>query len=253
MDPVKKQALERRAKHIRRKTLDLCLESKEGHIGGCFSETEILISLYDLVLKPEDKFILSKGHACQTWYVLLREKDYNPKLAAHPDKDLENGICCTTGSLGHGLPIGTGMALARKIKEQKGKIYVLMGDGECQEGTTWETIPITTKYKLDNLTVIIDNNKLQALEEIEKVSPMNLKNIFQSFECYVREINGHDYEEIINALEEKVYDKPKIIIANTIKGKGISFMENNPMWHGRRPTPERLKPAYDELNKDNKK
>jgi len=239
--------LEEKAKELRKKTLDISLETGVGHIGGCFSEIEILISLYDLILKKEDKFILSKGHACQSLYVLLKEKGYNPKLSGHPDIDPKNGIYCTTGSLGHGLPIGAGMALARKIKKQKGNIYVLMGDGECQEGTTWETLPIATKYKLDNLTVIIDRNRLQALESIDNVSPMNLKKIFLAFDCYVNEVNGHCFQELIGALEKKVYNKSKIIIANTIKGKGVSYMENDPKWHGRRPTPERLKEAYEEL------
>jgi len=239
--------LEKKAKLLRRKTLDVANESGVGHLGGCFSEIEILVSLYNQVLKDEDKFILSKGHACQCLYPLLREKGYDPILCGHPDIDEKNGIYCTTGSLGHGLPIGTGMALAKKFQKQKGNIYVLMGDGECQEGTTWETIPLATKYKLDNLTIIIDNNQIQGIEEIANVSPMNLKKIFQAFDCYVKEINGHSFSEIIGALEKKVYKKPKVIIAHTTKGKGVSFMENDPKWHGRMPTKEEFKQAYDEL------
>ena len=240
--------LEKKAKDLRRNVLDLSLENNgDGHLGGSFSEIELLISLYDRILKPEDKFILSKGHCCYPLYLILREKGYNPKILGHPDIDIGNGICCTTGSLGHGLPIGTGMAVARKLQNKKGNIYVLMGDGECQEGTTWETIPIAVKYKLDNLTIIVDKNKFQALEEIVTVTPMNLKKIFMAHECFVNEINGHNFLEIISALNKEVYGKPKVIIANTIKGKGVSYMENDPKWHGRKVILEEVKQAYEEL------
>jgi len=242
--------LEKKANELRIKTLDLAVKEKEGHLGGSFSEIEILVSLYDQILKPEDKFILSKGHACYPLYIILRKKGYTPKILGHPDIDIENGIYCTTGSLGHGFPIGTGMAFARKKTDKKGNIYVLMGDGECQEGTTWETIPIAVKYKLDNLTVIVDNNKIQALDKIKDVSPMNLKKIFKSFGCYVNEINGHDFSELIPALEYRELGKPNIIIANTIKGKGISYMEGDPKWHGRKITFKRVEKAYEELRRN---
>jgi len=238
---------DRKAKKLRREVLDLAMEKKEAHLGGSFSIIEMMISLYEKKLTADDKFILSKGHCCFPQYLLLREKGYNPKIATHPDMDLENGICCTSGSLGHGLPLGTGMALARKIQKQKGDIYVLMGDGECQEGTTWETMPLASYYKLDNLTVIVDHNKLQALDKIEKISPINLKDAFKAFGSYVTEINGHSFKEIISALEEKVYEKPKVIISHTIKGKGVSYMENDPKWHTRLPTEDELKQAYEEL------
>ena len=236
-----------RARKLRKDVLNFSLETGIGHFGGSFSEIEILISLYDVVMRPEDKFILSKGHACNPWYILLREKGYEPKISGHPDIDLKNGICCTTGSLGHGLPIGVGMAFAKKIKKQNGRVYVLMGDGECQEGTTWESIPLATKYNLDNLITIVDHNRLQSLEETKNVSPMDLKEIFTAFGCYVTEVDGHSFKELIPTLNEKKYDKPHVIIANTIKGKGVSYMENDPKWHGRRPTLERIKPALEEL------
>ncbi len=185
--------------------------------------------------------------------ILLREKGFNPKISGHPDIDLENNISCTTGSLGHGLPIGVGMALARKFKNQQGRIFVLMGDGECEEGTTWESLLIASHHKLDNLIIIIDYNKLQALQKIQEVSSLdNLKIKFESFGCYVTEVEGHDISNIINALEKQnienqTLDKPYVILAHTIKGKGISFMENDPKWHGRRPILERVKSAYGEL------
>lgn len=237
-----------KAKDLRRKVLDLSLETKEAHIGGCFSEIELLISLYDVVMKKEDKFILSKGHCGHPYYLLLREKGYNPKISTHPDKDEENGIYCTTGSLGHGLPIGIGMAFAKKIKKEDGNIYVLMGDGECQEGTTWESALIASHHKLDNLKVIIDANKIQALDRTDKI--LDLKRLSKKFEAFgweTKEINGHSFEEIIPSLLYQPKNNPYVIIANTIKGKGVSYMENNPDWHGRKVNPERLRQAYEEL------
>ena len=241
--------LTERGKELRIKVLDLAVEKAGGHLGGSFSEIEILLALFDSVLKnKENKFILSKGHACYPLYILLRERGFNPKISEHPDIDLKNNISCTTGSLGHGLPIGVGMALSRKFKKQDGKIFVLMGDGECEEGTTWESLLIASHHKLDNLTIIIDYNKLQALQKIEEISSLgDLKSKFEAFGCYVTEANGHDILEIIKELEKQTTEKPHIILAHTTKGKGVSFMENDPKWHGRRPTLERVKGAYEEL------
>lgn len=240
--------LTERGKELRKKVLDLALETGEAHIGGAFSEIEILLALFDSILKPEDKFILSKGHACYPLYILLREKGCNPKIQGHPDLDEKNCIYCTTGSLGHGLPMGIGMAFARKIKSKPGKIYVLLGDGECHEGTTWESSLIANHHKLDNLVVIVDYNKLQALDKTDNILSFgDIKKKFKSFGFHVAEINGHNIPEIITALKTEAKDKPCLIIANTIKGAGISYMENNPLWHGRRPTQERLQQAYEEL------
>jgi len=239
--------LREKAKKLRKNLLDFVLEEGEGHLGGSLSEIEILTALYNNVLTEKDKFILSKGHACHPLYLLLREKGYNPRISGHPDIDEKNGIYATTGSLGHGLPIGAGMAFARKKQNKKGRIYVLMSDGECQEGTTWEASDIASFHKLDNLVVIVDCNKLQALEEIENVSYLNLKKKFEEFGWYVQEIDGHNFDELIPALNKTVQNKPSLVIANTVKGKGIKYMENNPEWHGRRPTLERLKQAYNDL------
>lgn len=236
-----------RSKDIRRKTLDLALETGLGHLGGAFSMIEILISLYDSVLKPEDKLILSKGHACLPYYLMLREKGYNPHISGHPEIDPSNGIYCTTGSLGHGLPIGIGIALARKLKNKQGQVYVLMSDGECQEGTTWESLDIASRFNLNNLTAIVDYNKIQAIDFIEKTRPsFNLHGKFEAFNFHVSEVNGHDIQEIASALQNKT-DKPYVVIAHTTKGKGVSYMENNPEWHGKKPTKERLAKAYEEL------
>lgn len=243
--------LENKARQIRREVLNIALEEGEAHLGGSFSEIEILISLYDYALEKEDKFILSKGHACYPLYILLREKGFNPRIQTHPDLDEKNGIYATTGSLGHGLPMAVGMAIARKKLNKNGDIYVLISDGECQTGTTWESALIASKYKLDNLKVIVDYNKLQALDLISKVLPLeNLKYKFEAFNWYVEEIDGHEFKEIIPALKKREKDKPYIIIANTIKGKGVSYMENNPQWHGKRVTSERVAKAYEELNGD---
>ncbi len=238
--------LEQRAKELRRKVLDLSVETGEAHLGGSFSMIEIIISLYDVIMKEEDKFILSKGHCAYPMYLLLRERGYNPKISTHPDIDVDNKIFCTTGSLGHGLPIAAGMAFARKFQKRSGRVYVLMGDGECQEGTLYETMPLASRYELDNLTVIVDNNKLQALCPEREVSSLNFKDIFRVLGGEVHEINGHSFPEVISALKIKNY-KPKVIIANTIKGKGISYMENDPKWHTRLPNQEELKQAYEEL------
>ena len=206
-----------------------------------------MVSLYDVVLKPEDKFILSKGHACYPLYVLLREKGYNPRISGHPDYDSENRLEATTGSLGHGLPLGVGMALAKKIKKQNGQIYVLLGCGECQEGTIWESSLIASHHKLNNLTAIVDYNKIQGSAKTNDVLFLgDLNQKFQSFGWHVLEIDGHNFQEIIPALQQPTYEKPKMIIANTIKGKGVSFMENNPDWHGL-PDLKKLKQAYEEL------
>jgi len=238
-----------KAKRLRRGVLDLALETGgDGHLGGSFSEIEILLSLYNNIMTADDKFILSKGHACYPFYILLREKGYNPKISGHPDIDESNGICCTTGSLGHGLPIGVGMALARKLLGKKGRIYVLMGDGEIQEGTTWESSLLAVHYKLDNLMVIIDHNKLQALEPIKNVvSYGSLKDKFEEIGYEAWEVDGHSFEEIIGALGKQPQAKPGILIANTIKGKGVSYMENDPKWHAKKVTIEEVKEAYKEL------
>lgn len=243
----KMKNLEEKAKELRRKVLDLSIKEGEAHLGGSFSEIEILISLYDKILQPEDKFILSKGHASTPFYLLLREKGYNPIIQTHPDLDEKNGIYATTGSLGHGLPIAAGMALARKMRNKQGKIYVLLGDGECQEGAIWETADIACHYQLDNLVAIVDNNKLQALSEIKDISSIFLESKFKAFGWYTEEIDGHDFKKIIPALQRTQLGKPRMIIADTIKGKGISYMENIPKWHTGIPNEEELKNAYEEL------
>lgn len=237
-----------RSKQVRRETLNLGVNNGGYHFGGSFSAVEILVALYDVVLKEEDKFILSKGHACWPWYVLLRDRGYNPQLSGHPSIDLTNGISCTSGSEGHGLPMGIGMAMARKLRNKGGRIYVLMGDGECQEGTTWESLLTARHHRLDNLTAIIDWNEIQGSGFVKDILPIDgLEKVAEIMGWSVAQINGHSYPEILDALAENVERKPRMIIAHTVKGKGVSYMEGRPQWHAKFPTPEQLSQAFKEL------
>ena len=163
--------LQKKALELRRLTFLEFVKKKEAHLGGSFSIIEILITLYYLILKKNDKFILSKAHASFPLCLILRNFGMKPKMTTHLEIDEKNGIYCTTGSLGHGFPIATGMAFARKKMNKKGKIYVMISDGECQEGTTWESMLIANKHKLDNLVLIIDYNKIQALSKLDDVLP----------------------------------------------------------------------------------
>ena len=158
------------AQKLRQDTFNAFIEHGEAHIGGAFSMIEMLLAIYEKVLEGEDKFILSKAHASFPLCLLLKEKGYDPPLTTHLELDPANGIHCTTGSLGHGLPIGTGMAMARKRLGRPGRIYVMISDGECQEGTTWESLLIGAKHELDNLIVLVDYNKVQALTTLNEGS-----------------------------------------------------------------------------------
>jgi len=248
LDVEKEVKLKQKAKELRKKALDLAVEKKEGHLGGAFSAIELILALYDEILNPEDRFLLSKGHNCYPMYLKLRERGFNPTISGHPDIDCANGICCTSGSLGHGPPIAAGMAFAKKLKQEPGQVYVMVGDGECQEGTIWETSFLAAHHKLTNLTLIVDHNKIQGSEKIENVLSLgNLKQKFESFGWHVLEIDGHSFGEIIPCLQYRHETKPVAIIAHTIKGKGVSFMENNPQWHGGVPKEDQLNQAYVEL------
>jgi len=236
--------LQKKAKKLRQDTFLAFIQKGEAHLGGSFSMIEILISLFDVIMKKKDKFILSKSHSSFPFCLLLKEKGLNPELTTHLEIDLDNGINCTTGSLGHGLPIATGMAFARKIKKNKGKIYVIISDGECQEGTTWESLLIASKHKLDNLIVIVDYNKIQALSTLKDALPLHdLVKKFQSFNFNCVDIkHGHSFRSIISALRKKTaMNKPTAIILNTIKGKGIKEFENDPVWHARKLAGDEIK------------
>lgn len=238
--------MDSRSKQIRRDTIALSKANGGYHYGGTFSCVEILIALYDHILKEEDRFILSKGHACWAYYVFLKEKGLQPKLEGHPALDVANGVHWTTGSEGHGFPAGVGMSFARKLQNKPGKVYVLMGDGECQEGTTWESMLMAEQHNLNNLVVIVDFNKIQGSGFVKNIlSVRALHSVADACGWKVTEINGHNVKEICGALIDSPH--PHLILAHTIKGKGVSFMEGKPEWHARWPNPEEEKKALEEL------
>lgn len=262
---------------IRQDILKMVHNAKSGHPGGSLSCVDILAVLYKKVLnvpvewdkspnfKTRDKFILSKGHASPALYATLANCGYFPKdllmgfrmlgskLQGHPSSRAKlPGVEVSTGSLGQGLSIGIGLALAMRLDKINSSVFVLLGDGEMQEGSVWEGLMQINQRQLNNLVVIIDKNNLQidgSVQEIKTLDPLDEK--LKAFGFDVVEIDGHNYEEIEKALiNAKKSDKICAIIANTIKGKGVSFMENNASWHGKAPKDEDLKKALEELNAD---
>lgn len=230
------ESLKKSAFDLRIETLLAFIKKGEAHLGGSFSIIETITFLYNLILRREDRFILSKSHASFPLVLTLRKKGYKTKLTTHLELDSKNGIYCTTGSLGHGLPIATGMAFSRKIQNKKGNIFVMISDGECQEGTTWESFLIAAKQKLDNLVILIDYNKIQALTTLNEGLPLdNLKLKLKSFNLNVIDIkNAHSFESLYKGFSKlKKNKKPHAIILNSIKGKGIKEFENDPIWHAR--------------------
>ena len=228
--------LDQKAHKLRVDTFNAFIKKGEAHLGGSFSMIEIFLTLYEVILKKNDKFILSKSHSSYPMSIYLREKGFKTKLSTHLEIDEKNKVFCTTGSLGHGLPIATGMALARKKIKKKGKIYILISDGECQEGTTWESLLIGSKHKLNNLVIIVDYNKLQALSKLKDALPLN--NIYKKFKSFnwncINVQHGHSFKDLIKKFNlAKKSKKPTVIVVNTIKGKGIREFENDPIWHAR--------------------
>jgi len=265
------EELKQLTKNLRRDIIRITGLAGSGHPSSAFSVLEILTALYFRVLRhdpetpnwPErDRFILSKGHAAPGLYVVLAHAGYFPveqlktlrklesPLQGHPEKNRLPGIEASTGSLGQGISIGIGMALAARLDRKDHRVYVLTGDGELDEGQVWEAAMFATHYQLDNLTVIVDRNKLQQdswCKEVMNTEPLSEK--WQSFGWYVIDINGHDLEQVIAAFAEakKVKGKPTVMIARTVKGKGVSFMENSTGFHGVAPTPEQVELALKEL------
>jgi transketolase len=247
---IKYEGLVEKAKKLRQDTFNAFIEHGEAHLGGSFSIIEMLLTIYEKVLKEDDKFILSKAHASFPLCLLLKERGYNLPLSTHLEINPKNALHCTTGSLGHGLPMGAGMALARKLQNKSGKIYVMMSDGECQEGTTWESSLIAAKHELSNLIVLIDYNKIQALSTLEEALPLeNLSDKFEAFNWNCTKVNdGHSFDELIPALQQKNNTlKPQVFIVHTTKGKGIKAFENNPAWHARKIKGEELEIGKKEL------
>ncbi len=244
--------LKLQAARLRRQTFEAFVEAGEAHLGGSFSMIEMLIALYEEVLGVDDKFILSKAHASFPLCLLLRQKGMRPKLTTHLERDPENGIHCTTGSLGHGLPMATGMAMAKKRLIDAGKIFVMISDGECQEGTTWESLLIAAKHQLENLVVLVDYNKIQALSRLDEALPLgDLAAKFRAFEWDCEEvIDGHSFEELVPALMRAAHGeslRPRALIVHTIKGKGIPSFEDDPAWHARKIKGEYLEVGKKEL------
>ncbi len=259
------------ANNIRKDILLMHNRAKASHIGSSFSCIEILVALYFKILKinpniiynpNRDRFIISKGHAASALYTTLAHRGFFNKtvlntycmdgtfLPGHSTRNCVPGVEVSTGSLGHGLPIGAGLALAGKHDKLKYRVFVLISDGECDEGTIWESALFASHYKLDNLIVIIDYNKIQALgrtNEILNLEPFEDK--WKSFGWTVKKIDGHNIPGIIKTLETLPFKKgkPNVVIAHTIKGKGVSFMEDKLTWHYKSPDNEELKTAINEL------
>lgn len=265
--------LKEKARKVRKNIVTMVHDSKSGHPGGSLSGADILTVLFEKSLnipkewdkspdfENRDRFILSKGHASPLLYSILamhgviEEKElatfrkFHSKLQGHPSKGYIAGIETSTGSLGMGLSIGCGMALGLKLKNNPANVVVYLGDGELQEGSCWEAFMQAAHRKLDNLIAIVDRNRLQIDGNTESVMALDdLKAKLAAFNWHVLEIDGHNIEEIFNAVEEaKKCDKPCVIVANTVKGKGVSFMENNAAWHGKAPSDEQLAQALAEL------
>lgn len=246
-------------KNIRSNILKKTFDAQTSHIGSCLSIVEILYVIYFLKLKKKDTFILSKGHAALALYSTLCEKKIlsrkildtygknNSNLMSHVSHKVK-GVEFSTGSLGHGLPYAVGKALGEKINGTKNKVYVLISDGELNEGTTWESLLFASFHKLDNLYIIIDYNKIQSLDFVKnvlRIEPLTKK--ISSFNCNVKSINGHNTNKILQSLKTKSNNKPNIIIANTIKGKGVDFMENTITWHYKSPNKLQLDEALKQL------
>ena len=248
-------------KNIRINILKKTFQAQSSHIGSCFSIVELLAVLYFKRLRKKDTFILSKGHAALALYCTLFEKKLLPKkeldsygknnstLMSHVSHKVKN-IKFSTGSLGHGLPYAIGKALGEKIDRTNNKVYVLVSDGELNEGTTWESLLFASFHNLNNLFIIIDYNKIQSLDFVKNVLKLEpLKKKIKSFNCNVEKIDGHNIKVIQKSLINKS-NKPKVIIADTIKGKGVDFMENNVAWHYKSPNDEELDYAIRNLESE---
>jgi len=259
------------AKKLRRHVITMIATACSGHPGGSLSAADIITALYFKVMRhnPEntqwpdrDRFILSKGHAAPILYAALAESGYFPveelstlrklgsRLQGHTDRNLTPGVEMSAGSLGMGLSYGIGVALTARLDRRDYKTYVLLGDGECDEGQTWEGALSAAHFRMDNLTAIVDCNRIQLTgwtRDIMNLEPLSQK--WQAFGWHTIDIDGHDFNQILAAFQEaeRIRNKPTVIIAHTIKGKGVSFMENNVKFHGKAPTPAEAEKALKEL------
>jgi transketolase len=258
-------------KRLRRDIVSMIAKAGSGHPGGSLSAVEIVVSLYwnvmrhkpaDPVWKDRDRFILSKGHAVPVLYAALAETGYFPVkeldtlrqidsfLQGHADHCCTPGVEMSSGSLGQGLSFAVGTALAGRLDKASWRVYALLSDGECDEGQTWEAAMSASMFKLDNLTAIVDNNGIQLSgfnKDIMNVDPLNKK--FEAFGWHVIEVDGHNINQLLDAFKnaQMIKGQPTVIIAHTVKGKGVSFMENNIDFHGKAPNAEQLEKALKEL------
>ena len=263
--------IKQRALQIRQTILKTACFGGSGHIAPALSMADIIAVLYfDGVLRYDAKnpdwddrdiFVLSKGHACLALYAALAIAGYFPmeelktflhkdsKLGGHPNMNCVPGVEASTGALGHGLLFAVGIAIANKMDKINSHVYVVAGDGEWQEGSMWEAVMSSVYHKLDNLTVVIDHNKFQAMDTLESILGFHdFSSKLKSFGCSVEEIDGHDHKAVKQALLRRETGKPRFIVADTVKGKGISFMEGKPLWHMRMPNAEELKIALRDLD-----
>lgn len=262
--------LEAKAKQIRRLIIQMLAKAGSGHPGGSLSSADLITALYFMILRhnpkepnwpDRDRFHMSKGHCCPLWYAVLAELGYFPSkelwslrqlgsiLQGHPDRRTP-GVTVASGSLGQGLSVALGMSLAARIDKKDYRVYCLLGDGETQEGNIWEAAMAASHYKCDNLCAMLDYNGFQIdgrTRDIMNLEPLVSK--WQAFGWHAIEIDGHNMKQILSSYEEAktIKGKPVIIIAHTIKGKGVSFMENVVDFHGRAPTPEEAQKALKEL------
>jgi transketolase len=259
------------ARKIRLHALHMIHRAKSSHLGSAYSMADLLAVIYSRILRIDpqnpyapdrDRFVLSKGHACAVLYAVLAEQGFFPKewlqhfyqdgarLAGHATHVGVPGVEVSTGSLGHGLPLACGMALVGKRDRQSYRVFALLSDGECDEGSTWEAALFAPHHQLDNLTAIIDYNQIQSLGTVKEVldlEPFAAK--WKAFGWAVREIDGHDYAQVENTLTKLPFepDKPTCVVAHTVKGKGVSFMENKLLWHYRSPDANEMALALAEL------
>ena len=271
--PMSVKELEQMAVIIRCDIIDMICTAAAGHPGGSLSAADVVTALYFRVMRIDpqnpdwpdrDRFILSKGHACPVWYAALAERGYFDKshlktlrrmgsiLQGHPDMRKTPGIDMTAGSLGHGLPAGLGMALSGKLQQKDYHVFVVIGDGESQEGSIWEASMAAPRFKLDNLTAILDYNHLQNDDSVDDIMPIHpAVDKWQAFGWHVIDIDGHNMAQVVAALEEAKSHQgtPTMIVANTVKGKGVSYMENVCEWHGKAPCQEEADQALEELRR----
>lgn len=272
---AKETKLDKRSIFLRKKILDVVNVSRRGHVGSAFSSIDIVRVLYDHFLRVDplnpgwdlrDRFIFSKGHGCLSLYTILAQKGFFPekelntfckfgsKFGGHPQYGKVPGVEASTGSLGHGLSIALGMALSAKIRKKKWRTIILISDGECNEGSTWEAALSVSKHRLDNLLILVDYNKMQSYGKTYEVLDLEpFGNKWASFGFDVLEVNGHNESQLKSCIGSvlKNLNGPTVIICHTIKGKGIPFIEQNPSWHHKNMiTDEEMGRLYQELGKN---